>query len=59
MATPGHTPDHHAYAIELRGRTVALFSGGSLMVGAVGRTDLCGPDLAEPLAHDMYRSLLH
>ena len=57
IATPGHTPDHHAYAIELLGRTVALFSGGSLMVGAVGRTDLCGPDLAEPLAHDMYRSL--
>ena len=24
----------------------------SLMVGAVGRTDLCGPELAEPLAHD-------
>lgn len=57
LATPGHTPDHHAYVIELHGRTVALFSGGSLMVGAVGRTDLCGPDLAEPLAHDMYRSL--
>ena len=57
LATPGHTPDHHAYAIELRGRAVALFSGGSLMVGAVGRTDLCGPGLAEPLAHDMYRSL--
>lgn len=57
IATPGHTPDHHAYAVELNGRTVALFSGGSLMVGAVGRTDLCGPGLAEPLAHDMYRSL--
>ena len=57
IATPGHTPDHHAYAIELHGRTVALFSGGSLMVGAVGRTDLCGPDLAKLLAHDMYRSL--
>ena len=27
------------------------------MVGAVGRTDLCGPDLAEPLAHDMFHSL--
>jgi rhodanese-related sulfurtransferase len=27
------------------------------MVGTVGRTDLCGPDLAEPLAHEMFHSL--
>ena len=27
------------------------------MVGAVGRTDLCGPELAVPLAHEMFRSL--
>jgi glyoxylase-like metal-dependent hydrolase (beta-lactamase superfamily II)/rhodanese-related sulfurtransferase len=57
VATPGHTPDHHAYVIERRGEPVALFSGGSLMVGTVGRTDLCGPTLAEPLAHDMFHSL--
>lgn len=57
LATPGHTPDHHAYVLTDRGRPVALFSGGSLMVGTVGRTDLCGPDLAEPLAHEMFRSL--
>jgi glyoxylase-like metal-dependent hydrolase (beta-lactamase superfamily II)/rhodanese-related sulfurtransferase len=57
VATPGHTPDHHAYVIEESGQPVALFTGGSLMVGTVGRTDLCGPELAKPLAHDMYRSL--
>ncbi len=57
LATPGHTPDHHAYVLHHRDDPVALFSGGSLMVGAVGRTDLCGPELAEPLAHDMFRSL--
>jgi len=57
IATPGHTPDHHAYVLTERGTPVALFTGGSLMVGAVGRTDLCGPQLAEPLAHDMFRSL--
>jgi hydroxyacylglutathione hydrolase len=57
LATPGHTPDHHAYVLQHAGDPVALFSGGSLMVGAVGRTDLCGPELAEPLAHDMFRSL--
>jgi hydroxyacylglutathione hydrolase len=57
IATPGHTPDHHVYLVEAEGSPVALFTGGSLMVGAVGRTDLCGPDLAEPLAHEMFHSL--
>jgi rhodanese-related sulfurtransferase/glyoxylase-like metal-dependent hydrolase (beta-lactamase superfamily II) len=57
IATPGHTPDHHVYLLERNAEPVALFSGGSLMVGAVGRTDLCGPTLAEPLAHAMFHSL--
>ena len=57
LATPGHTPDHHAYVLTDSGRDIALFSGGSLMVGTVGRTDLCGPALAEPLAHKMFTSL--
>lgn len=57
MATPGHTPDHHAYLLVEHGTPVALFSGGSLMVGTVGRTDLCGPDLAIPLAHEMFVAL--
>jgi hydroxyacylglutathione hydrolase len=57
IATPGHTPDHHAYLLEAGGSPVALFTGGSLMVGTVGRTDLGGPELAVPLAHEMFRSL--
>ncbi len=57
LATPGHTPDHHAFVLVEHGRPVALFSGGSLMVGTVGRTDLCGPDLAVPLAHEMFVAL--
>lgn len=57
LATPGHTPDHHAYVLTDHGRPLALFTGGSLMVGTVGRTDLCGPDLAVPLAHAMFRGL--
>jgi rhodanese-related sulfurtransferase len=36
---------------------VALFSGGSLMVGTVGRTDLLGDEHREALAHDLYRSV--
>jgi glyoxylase-like metal-dependent hydrolase (beta-lactamase superfamily II)/rhodanese-related sulfurtransferase len=57
IATPGHTPDHHAYLLNENERPVALFTGGSLMVGTVGRTDLCGAELAEPLARAMHRSL--
>lgn len=57
LATPGHTPDHHAYVVEVGGVPMALFTGGSLMVSTVGRTDLCGPELAVPLAHEMFRSL--
>lgn len=57
LATPGHTPDHHAFVLQRDGSAAALFSGGSLMVGSVGRTDLCGPELAEPMARAMFRSL--
>lgn len=57
FSTPGHTPDHHAYVLTDHGRSAALFSGGSLMVGTVRRTDLCGPELAVPLAHEMFRGL--
>lgn len=56
-AAPGHTPDHHVYLLVEDGAPVALFSGGSLMVGTVGRTDLNGPELAVPLAHEMFAAL--
>jgi glyoxylase-like metal-dependent hydrolase (beta-lactamase superfamily II)/rhodanese-related sulfurtransferase len=57
LATPGHTPEHLAYLL-LDGTTpVALFSGGSLLVGAVARTDLIHPDRTEDLARALWRSL--
>lgn len=56
--TPGHTPEHVSYLLhDPEGRPRALFSGGALMVGAAGRTDLLGPSLARPLAHALYRSV--
>ncbi len=58
--TPGHTPEHVAYSVADRSRAdepMLLFSGGSLLVGAVGRTDLLGEEHAEPYARDMFRSL--
>jgi glyoxylase-like metal-dependent hydrolase (beta-lactamase superfamily II)/rhodanese-related sulfurtransferase len=57
IPTPGHTPDHLAYLLCENGSPTALFSGGSLMVGTVGRTDLLGPEPREELARLLYRSL--
>lgn len=57
IATPGHTPDHLAYLLSDAEGPAALFSGGSLMVGAVGRTDLLGDEHRDALAHDLYRAL--
>jgi glyoxylase-like metal-dependent hydrolase (beta-lactamase superfamily II)/rhodanese-related sulfurtransferase len=57
LATPGHTPEHLSYLL-LDGFTpVALFSGGSLLVGSVARTDLIAPAQTEQLARELWRSL--
>ena len=57
IATPGHTPDHLAYLLLDESGPVMLFSGGSLMVGTVGRTDLLGDEHRETLARDLYTAL--
>jgi hydroxyacylglutathione hydrolase len=57
IATPGHTPDHLAYLLEDHGTPVALFSGGSLMVGTVGRTDLLGPAPRDGLTRQLFHAL--
>jgi hydroxyacylglutathione hydrolase len=57
IATPGHTPDHLAYVLMRNGTPVALFSGGSLMVGTVGRTDLLGPEPREHLTRQLFHAL--
>jgi hydroxyacylglutathione hydrolase len=57
IATPGHTPDHLAYLLVDDSGPAVLFSGGSLMVGTVGRTDLVGDDRREELARDLYEAL--
>jgi hydroxyacylglutathione hydrolase len=55
MATPGHTETHLAYVVS-DGREQAVFTGGSLLYGATGRSDLLGQDLAEELTRAQYRS---
>ncbi|MFG3660589.1 rhodanese-like domain-containing protein [Streptomyces sp. NPDC047706] len=56
IATPGHTPHHTAYALEEEGRGAAAFTGGSLLIGTVGRPDLVEPRLTEQLARAQHAS---
>lgn len=55
--TPGHTPEHLSYLVLVDGEPVAVFSGGSLLVGSAGRTDLLGMERAEQLARLQYISV--
>lgn len=57
LATPGHTPEHLAYVLCDGQRPLAVFSGGSLLVGSVARTDLIAPEATEGLARALWRSL--
>ncbi len=42
IRTPGHTYTHLAYGLEHAGTVVGAFTGGSLLNGSTGRTDLLG-----------------
>jgi rhodanese-related sulfurtransferase/glyoxylase-like metal-dependent hydrolase (beta-lactamase superfamily II) len=57
LHTPGHTPEHTSYLIVVDGEPVAVFSGGSLLVGAAGRTDLLGMQRARQLAKLQFDSV--
>ncbi|MBR7830748.1 MBL fold metallo-hydrolase [Actinospica sp. MGRD01-02] len=60
LATPGHTFTHLAYLLEEREETgwkpVGVFTGGSLLYGAVGRPDLLGPEHTDALARHQHAS---
>ena len=57
LATPGHTPEHVSYLLLDGSQPLVLFSGGSLLVGAVARTDLIADDRTQELARALWRSL--
>ena len=56
LATPGHTFSHLSYAVRHAGRVVAVFTGGSLLNGSTGRTDLLGRQYSEELARAQHGS---
>ncbi|QYG95358.1 MBL fold metallo-hydrolase [Iamia sp. SCSIO 61187] len=56
VATPGHTLTHLSYVLAVGGEEVAVFTGGSMLFGAMGRTDLVDPDRTEELTRAQHRS---
>jgi hydroxyacylglutathione hydrolase len=59
IATPGHTFNHVAYAVQDGDRPLAVCTGGSLLYGTTGRTDLLGSSRAEELAYRQHASAHH
>lgn len=56
VATPGHTHTHLSFIVD-DGEKQAVFSGGSLLYGSVGRTDLVAASDTIGLTHDQYASV--
>jgi hydroxyacylglutathione hydrolase len=58
-ATPGHTPEHLAWEVTADGaeRPSAVLTGGSLLVGSAGRTDLLGAAATDGLTRAQFESL--
>lgn len=54
--TPGHTPHHVSYVAVDGDEPAAVFTGGSLLYGTVGRTDLVSEEATEGLTRDQFRS---
>ncbi len=58
LHTPGHTFHHASFVIDEDRRPVAVFTGGSLLIETIGRTDLLSPGSTEQLARAQRASLL-
>lgn len=55
--TPGHTPTHLSYVVVEDGRPAAAFTGGSMLFGTVGRTDLVSAEATEDLTRAQFQSV--
>ncbi|MDA0352746.1 MAG: MBL fold metallo-hydrolase [Chloroflexi bacterium] len=57
VRAPGHTHHHTAYlAIDEAGTVLGAFTGGSIIIGGAGRSDLLGPDHTEELTRQQWNS---
>jgi hydroxyacylglutathione hydrolase len=58
LLTPGHTRHHVSYLLrEESGDVVGVFTGGSMLFGSTGRTDLVGDENTEELTRLQYHSV--
>ncbi|SDN06180.1 Glyoxylase, beta-lactamase superfamily II [Lentzea albidocapillata subsp. violacea] len=57
LATPGHTFHHVSYVLHGPDGPEGVFTGGSLLFGTTGRTDLLGKQHADTLAHHQHASV--
>lgn len=57
LATPGHTFHHVSYVLHGSDGPAGVFTGGSLLFGTTGRTDLLGKQHADVLAHHQHSSV--
>ena len=55
--TPGHTPHHLSYVVLDGSEPVAAFTGGSMLYGTVGRTDLISAEATEALTRAQFHSV--
>ena len=55
--TPGHTPTHLSYVVLEDDQPVAAFTGGSMLFGTVGRTDLISDEATEDLTRAQFQSV--
>jgi hydroxyacylglutathione hydrolase len=58
LHTPGHTHHHVSYVLrDNADSVVGVFTGGSMLHGSTGRTDLVGPEHTDTLTHAQFRSV--
>jgi hydroxyacylglutathione hydrolase len=58
LHTPGHTFHHLSYVLQdAHGHPEAVFTGGSMLYGTSGRTDLLGAEHTDTLTHRQYSSI--
>ncbi len=58
LHTPGHTHHHVSYVLlDSADEVQAVFTGGSMLFGSTGRTDLVGPEHTDELTHAQYHSV--
>ena len=58
MHTPGHTHHHVSYVLrDITGAVAGVFTGGSMLHGTTGRTDLLGAEHTHDLTRAQYHSV--